>query len=94
MLAAFEIIGGRRDPLTRVAAARNGAKQAGARPNGTAEASVLGPVDVLPLPAGVLAGAHVDVTGRRQGGRDLFACSRDGHCDSWTWVGGAAVVWQ
>lgn len=63
--------------------------QARARPDGrqavAAKASVPGAVGNTPLPARVLAASQaVEVTWRRQGRRDVCACSRDGHGDSRT----------
>jgi hypothetical protein len=85
-------------PRTRVTAARC-TIQARARSDGCEPASpkagVLGAVGVTPLPARVLTGPEVfDVTWRRQGRWDLFACSWNCHGDSWARVGGSVVVRQ
>lgn len=84
--------------LPRTAAARS-TIQARARSDCrkpvSAKASVPRTVRVTPLPARILPNAEVlDVTWRRQGWWSLFACSWDGHGDSWAGLRWAVVVWQ
>jgi hypothetical protein len=97
-LAAVEDNIGRGLPGTRIAAARS-TVQARAGPDCrqpvTAKTRVLRAVCVTPLPSGVMAGSQVfNVTRRRQGRRDLLACSWNGHGDRGGVVRGAVVVRQ
>lgn len=97
-LAGPEVVIGRGLPRTRLGAACS-TIQARARSDCckpvAAKASVPWTVGVTPLPAGVLAGPDVfNVTRWRQGRRDLFTGSRDGHGNSWARLGCAVVMWQ
>lgn len=97
-LAVVEDIIGGRLPRPHMATGR-GPIQARARSHCrepvAAKASIYRGIGVTPLPAGVLTGPQVfDVTWRRQGRRDLFACSRNGHGNSGAGVRGSVMVWQ
>jgi hypothetical protein len=85
-------------PRMRVLAARSTVQaraRSDSRKSATTKAGVLGTVRVTPLPARVLTGPEMfKVTRRRQGRRDLVACSWDCHGDGWARVGGAVVVRQ